>query len=112
MGESSFLAHSQAYSQLSYTVQDPGNGAAHSCLGSPTSINNQDKSPQTQPQASVIWEVPQMGLPSQMTLGYVTWTFKMTWSTREPQLSNLPQRVVLSITGHHHLGSSLACKAV
>lgn len=45
---------------LSYTVQDslPGNDATHNGLGLPTSINNQDGSLQTCPQANLVRMMP------------------------------------------------------
>lgn len=57
-------------SHLSYTAKGPlpGRGAAHSGLCPPSSSINQHNLLKTQPQANLIWELPQLRL-RQVNLG-------------------------------------------
>lgn len=48
-----------------------GNGATHSELGPPVSINNHDGPPETCPQINQVLAVPHLRLLSQMSLGTV-----------------------------------------
>lgn len=65
------LVISQSSVQLSVLysprLPTPINAAARSGLAPPTSINNQDNLPQACPQANLIWVIPPLGFPSQVT---------------------------------------------
>lgn len=69
-GDHCLLPHSHTgLLSASFPNQDhlPREGA-HSGPSPPTSINNQDCYPQTCTHTSLVWEIPQLRLLSQMTL--------------------------------------------
>lgn len=96
------LAHPKLMlSKLSYTVltTSPGNSVTdlHSGLGIPTSINNQEHSPQVYPQACLIRASFQLWLPSQMalpcvksTIYHFLWGGFRTWKMEELSSAHVP----------------------
>lgn len=58
-----------------------GNGATHSELGPPVSMNNHDGAPELCPQINQVSAIPHLRLLSQMSLGTVILTVKANWNT-------------------------------
>lgn len=55
--------------------RDSGNGATHTRVGLPISINNQDNTPQTCTQANPTEIISQLRLYRQVILGYSKWVY-------------------------------------